>query len=93
METEHDYDPTQITMGDRNLIQVSVSHDLGDRTLVLVVLLTIVIGACGVVMGLNLSKQEHLDNLAREVAAKVQIQNNQNSRIEAKLEEMSNEQR
>ncbi len=91
METENDYDPiVRLAQGDGSAarIDVRVSHDLGDRTLVVVVLLAIVIGACGLIMGLNLSKQARLDDASREIAAKLQVQNNQNSRIEAKLEEM-----
>ncbi len=91
MEDEHDI-PT-LRIGDRNAIQVTVSHDLGDRTLVVVILLALVIGTCGVIMGLNLSKQARLDSDLSVMSARVQVQNNQNSRIEAKLEELSNERR
>lgn len=84
----NDLYPPEISIGDRNAIQVTVSHDLGDRTLVVVILLAIVIGACGVVMGMNLSKQARLDDQQREIAARIQVQNNQNSRIEAQLQEM-----
>ncbi len=65
--------------------RITISHDLGDRTLVVVILLTLVIATCGVIMGLNLSKQDRLDAMTRELAAKQQIQLNQNSRIEAAL--------
>lgn len=90
METEHDY---PMTIGDRNLIQVTVSHDLGDRTIVVVAVLATIIGACGVVMGLNLSKQSRLDAQAAILEARIQVQNNQNSRIEAQLQEIRNERR
>ena len=94
IETEYDDGPMVAqSAGDRSNLSVIVSHDLGDRTLIVVILLALVIGACGVVMGLNLSKQARLDDYSREIAAKVQVQNNQNSRIEAKLQEMSNERR
>lgn len=90
-----DFDPYEqpVIIGDRNAMQITVSHDLGDRTLVVVILLALVIGCCGVIMGLNLAKQARLDDYSREIAAKVQVQNNQNSRIEAKLQELSNERR
>ena len=77
--------PSPLVVGDRNAVEVRVSHDLGDRTLVVVILLACVIGACGVVMGLNLAKQDQLDTLAREIVAKQQVTNNQNARIEAEL--------
>ena len=41
--------------------------NLGAPTLVLVVALIIVIGACGLVMGLNLSKQERMDQDFRDL--------------------------
>ncbi len=91
-DTEYDDLPT-IRMGDRNAFKFTVSHDLGDRTLVVVILLALVIGTCGVIMGLNLSKQARLDSYLSVMSARVQVQNNQNSRIEAKLEELSNERR
>lgn len=97
METEYDDElpPIRLSQGDRSAasFNVRVSHDLGDRTLVLVILLTIVIGLCGVVMGLNLSKQAHLDDQATTIAARLQVQNNQNARIEAQLQEMQNARR
>lgn len=86
-----DFDPyVMLEQGERSAarVDVRVSHDLGDRTLVVVILLAIVIGACGLVMGMNLSKQSRLDDQSREIAAKLQVQNNQNSRIEAQLQEM-----
>ncbi len=90
MGVETEYDDAGIVQraGDRSNLSIRVSHDLGDRTLVVVILLAIVIGACGLIMGLNLSKQARLDDASREIAAKLQVQNNQDSRIEAKLEEM-----
>jgi hypothetical protein len=93
VETEYDSDPlVKLRQGDGSAarIDVTVSHDLGDRTLVVVILLAIVIGACGLIMGMNLAKQSRLDDASREIAAKLQIQNNQNSRIEAKLQEIEN---
>ena len=97
METEYDEElpPIRVSQGDRSAasFNVRVSHDLGDRTLVVVILLALVIGACGVTMGLNLSKQSQLDARATELSARIQVQNNQNARIEAQLQEMSNERR
>lgn len=75
------------TQGDRSALEVrvTVNHDLGDRTLVLVIVLSVVLFACGAIMGLNLAKQDQLDTLGRETLAKVQTTNNQNARIEAEL--------
>lgn len=39
----------------------NIRIELGGMTLVVVVLLAVVIGSCGLVMGLNLSKQQRLD--------------------------------
>lgn len=88
-----DFDPyVCLEQGDRSAakVEVKVSHDLGDRTLVVVILLAIVIGACGVVMGLNLSRQAQLEDQATILAAKLHTTINQNARIEAALQEKEN---
>lgn len=74
--------------GDRNALQVIVSHDLGDRTLVVVILLAIVIGACGLVMGMNLAKQDMQSQYMRDVAAKQQVMINHMKDVETKLEKV-----
>lgn len=73
------------TQGDRSALKVVVSHDLGDRTLVVVILLAAIIGACGLVMGLNLSKQAMQEQYMRDVAAKLQINTNHTLTIEAEI--------
>lgn len=80
-----EYDGSPLIVGDRNALQVTVSHDLGDRTLVVVILLTIVIGACGVVMGRNLARQDAIEMQNREVLQRQNTTINQNARIEAEL--------
>lgn len=67
-------------------IKVVVSHDLGDRTLIVVILLAVVIGACGVVMGMNLAKQDMQSQYMRDVAAKQQVMINHMKDVETKLE-------
>lgn len=53
------------TQGDRSSLQVIVRHDLGDRTLVVVLLLAAIIGCCGVVIGMDLSeRRSNNDRLA-----------------------------
>lgn len=75
------------TQGPRSAFQmrVDVSHDLGDRTLILVVLLAVVIGFCGVTMGLNFAKQDALDDRARDLATKYQLMTNHTRDLEAHL--------
>lgn len=45
------------TQGDRSALKVVVQHDLGDRTLVVVILLAALLGMCGVVIGMDLSER------------------------------------
>lgn len=85
MVTDYDEFPTQ-RAGDRSNLSIVVSHDLGDRTLVVVILLAIVIGACGVVMGMNLAKQSLQEQYVRDVAVKQQLMINHVKDLETKLE-------
>lgn len=62
-------------------IRVNVSHDLGDRTLVVVILLAAIIGTCGVVMGMNLAKQDMQSQYMRDVAVKLQINTNHTDEV------------
>ncbi len=72
-EQERVYCPTnskdESITGNAAPIQV-VRIDLGKETLAIVLVLAIVIGSCGVVMGLNLSRQrdmeDHFDDLRRQ---------------------------
>lgn len=82
-----EFDPYAVIVGDRNALQVNVSHDLGDRTLVVVILLALVIGACGVIMGLNLAKQDQLGRYTRDLATQYQIQTNHVRDLEAQVKE------
>ncbi len=75
------------TQGDRSLMQVTVSHDLGDRTLVVVILLAAIIGLCGVVMGMNLAKQDMQSQYMRDVAVKLQINTNHVNELESLVKE------
>lgn len=70
--------PISIEQGERSAarVQVTVSHDLGDRTLVVVILLAAIIGACGVVIGLDLSERQLQSQYMRDVAVKLQINTN-----------------
>lgn len=45
-----------------NVAKTDISINLGGATLVVVIVLALVIGACGVVMGLNLSRQRALED-------------------------------
>jgi outer membrane murein-binding lipoprotein Lpp len=81
-----EFDPYAVIVGDRNALQVNVSHDLGDRTLVVVILLALVIGACGVAMGLNLAKQDQLGAYTRDLATQYQLNKNHVMELEKTLE-------
>lgn len=84
-----------LTQGERSnsRVEIRVSHDLGDRTLVVVILLTCVIGACGVVMGRNMARQDVQEVYARDLATKYQLNTNHVRDLEAALKEMQNERR
>lgn len=87
-ETEYDgYPLVTNRQGERSAadIKVTVSHDLGDRTLVVVILLAIVIGACGVVIGTNIAKQDMQGQYMRDVAAKLQINTNHTMELEKQV--------
>lgn len=81
--------PRPLVVGDRNAVEIHVSHDLGDRTLVVVILLACVIGACGVAMGMNLAKQDMQAQYMRDVAAKLQINTNHVMALESAQKEKS----
>jgi hypothetical protein len=51
-----------VTQHEGSIANVTRVHiDLGATTIVIVISLMVIIGACGVVMGLNLAKQAELD--------------------------------
>jgi len=77
--------------GDRSAFssRITVSHDLGDRTLVVVILLAAIIGACGVVMGMNLAKQDMQEQYVRDVAVKQQLMINHVKDMETQLEKLN----
>jgi outer membrane murein-binding lipoprotein Lpp len=86
-----EFDPYAVIVGDRNALQVNVSHDLGDRTLVVVILLALVIGACGVIMGLNLAKQDQLGAYTRQLSADYAVHTNHVRDLEAQMKERNHE--
>jgi hypothetical protein len=53
---------TQTPSGGSSANQINVNTNLGPATLIVVCVLAATIGACGVVMGLNLSKQAQMDD-------------------------------
>ena len=65
---------------------ITVSHDLGDRTLVVVILLAIVIGCCGVAIGHYTAATEMQGQYMRDVAAKLQINTNHTMEVEKQIE-------
>jgi hypothetical protein len=67
--------------------RITVSHDLGDRTLVVVILLAAIIGACGVVMGMNLAKQDMQTQYMMDVSTKLQINTNHTIALESAIKE------
>lgn len=78
MDTEFEPPYVHLAQGDRSAasVDVRVSHDLGDRTLVVVILLAAIIGACGVVIGLDLAERQLQSQYMRDVAVKLQINTN-----------------
>ncbi len=92
MDDEYEEPPfVHLEQGARSasIIDVKVSHDLGDRTLVVVILLACVIGVCGVVMGMNLAKQSMQEQYVRDVAVKQQIMINHVNELESLVKEKS----
>lgn len=73
MSSQHD---ESLTLSEGS-VSNRVSIDMGSATIAIVISLMLIIGACGVVMGLNLSKQERQDQdllkLTHE-AKQIQIQ-------------------
>lgn len=64
-----------LTQGERSVsdINVKVSHDLGDRTLVVVILLAAIIGLCGVVIGNDVAERQQQSRYMLELSTKMQI--------------------
>lgn len=60
--------------------------NLGGPTLVVVAVLTAIIGACGVVMGLNLAKQSQMDRDFRDLGTKYALEERRKMDLEAYLE-------
>lgn len=58
----HTQSPDQSVKAEAGSHVQIVRVDLGRETLVIVLALTIVIGACGLIMGLNLSRQRSLED-------------------------------
>lgn len=87
METEYD-EPSKpfVSQGDRSnsYIEVRVSHDLGDRTLVVVILLAAIIGLCGVVIGNDVAERRMQTQYMLELSTKMQIAINHKVAIEEK---------
>lgn len=50
-----------------------VKIGLGRETLAVVILLSVIIGACGLIMGRNLAKQDRLDETSRELAMRYRL--------------------
>jgi mRNA-degrading endonuclease toxin of MazEF toxin-antitoxin module len=77
-----------LTQGARSasVIRSEIKHDLGDRTLVVVILLAIVIGACGYEIGLSNARLDMQSQYMNDVAAKQQIMINHMKDVETKLE-------
>ena len=81
MDTDRQPEPVPfvaIEQGDRSAssVEVTVTHDLGDRTLVVVILLACVIGVCGVIIGRNNAYYDMHGQYMRDVATKLQINTN-----------------
>lgn len=90
MDTECQPEPVpfvSIEQEGRNAItmQVKVSHDLGDRTLVVVILLACIIGVCGVVIGQHNARDDMLGQYMRDNAAKLQINTNHTMEVEKQI--------
>jgi len=58
-------DAWDVNAGDSANVNV-VRIELGKETLIIVILLSILIAACGLIMGLNLSKQSQMDRDFRD---------------------------
>jgi hypothetical protein len=87
IDTEYDDEPVTLIsnkQGERSAasIKVTVSHDLGDRTLVVVVLLACVIGVCGWKIGHYTAATEMNGQYMRDVATKLQINTNHVTELE-----------
>lgn len=77
------------TQGERSAasIRVTISHDLGDRTLVVVILLACVIGVCGWQIG-QYQAETHLNGqYMRDVAVKLQVNTNHVNELESLVKE------
>ena len=69
----HTQAPDESVVAEANSHVQIVRIALGKETLAVVLLLTIVIGACGLIMGLNLAKQERLDETSKELAIRYRL--------------------
>lgn len=76
-----------IDQGERSAseVHVTVSHDLGDRTLVVVILLACVIGVCGGVIGHYVANQQMQNQYLRDVAVKLQVNTNHTDEVRNEL--------
>jgi hypothetical protein len=66
-------DNTQTPSGGSSANQINISTNLGPATLIVVCVLAAIIGACGLVMGLNLAKQAEMDRDFREASTRLML--------------------
>lgn len=85
---DDNYEPPFVhnTQGERSALSINVSHDLGDRTLVVVILLALVIGVCGWKIGQDTAAYDMQGQYMRDVAAKQQVMINHMKDVETTLE-------
>jgi hypothetical protein len=73
MTTQNNYDES-VELSDGSISNSSrVSIELGSATIAIVVSLMLIIGTCGVIMGLNLAKQAQLDRDFRDATVASQL--------------------
>lgn len=72
MGSSRDSQDDSITAHPNSNVQV-VRIGLGKETLAVVILLTVVIGACALIMGLNLAKQEQMDRDFRDAGTRLML--------------------
>ena len=65
-----------------------VSINLGGATLIIVVMLTAIIGACGVVIGLDISERKHQDQLIIQAHDAAQVQEREARMVEYYIHEV-----
>lgn len=66
----HTQAPDESVYAERGAHVQLVKIGLGKETLAVVILLCVVIGACGLIMGLNLAKQDQMDRDFRDLATR-----------------------